>query len=78
MCQENFDTSGQRNQDIRICCCAERVSFKKSKDISDLDSRDDGELWDEVVVCIVLGSHQIWEITIQPTVFLTATKPSPT
>lgn len=31
-------------------------------------------LWDEVVVCIVLGSHQIWEITIQPTVFLTATE----
>ena len=31
-------------------------------------------LWDEVVVCIVLGSHQIWEITIQSTVFLTATK----
>lgn len=29
-------------------------------------------LWDEVVVCIVLGSHQIWEITIQSTVFLTA------
>lgn len=26
-------------------------------------------LWDEVVVCIVLGSHQIWEITIQSTVF---------
>lgn len=25
--------------------------------------------WDEVVVCIVLGSHQIWEITIQSTVF---------
>lgn len=30
-------------------------------------------LWDEVVVCIVLGSHQIWEITIQSTVFLMAT-----
>lgn len=29
-------------------------------------------LWDEVVVCIVLGSHQIWKITIQPTVFPTA------
>jgi len=26
-------------------------------------------LRDEVVVCIVLGSHQIWEITIQSTVF---------
>lgn len=39
--------------------------------------RGEGGLWDEVVVCIVLGSHQIWEITIQPTVFLTATKPSP-
>lgn len=34
-------------------------------------------LWDEVVVCIVLGSHQIWEITIQPTVFLTATETIP-
>ena len=29
-------------------------------------------LWDEVVVCIVLGSQQIWEITIQSTVFPTA------
>lgn len=27
-------------------------------------------LCDEVVGCIVLGSHPHWEITIQPTVFL--------
>lgn len=26
--------------------------------------------WDEVVGCIVLGSHPHWEITIHPTVFL--------
>lgn len=39
-------------------------------------SNQQSMLWDEVVVCIVLGSHQIWEITIQPTVFLTVTKTS--
>lgn len=31
-------------------------------------------LWDEVVGCIVLGSHPHWEITIQPTVFPKVTK----
>lgn len=30
-------------------------------------------LWDEVVGCIVLGSHPHWEMTIQPTVFLKVT-----
>lgn len=31
-------------------------------------------LWDEVVGCVVLGSHPHWEITIQPTVFLRVTR----
>ena len=42
--------------------------------MSDTPGGAEGELWAEVVVCIVLGSHQIWAITIQPTVFLTATR----
>lgn len=34
-------------------------------------------LWDEVVGCIVLGSHPHWEITIQSTVFLNVTEIPP-
>lgn len=66
-------------QDPRFPLEIEGVSHKGCKGTSVIwfpGQRRWGCLWDEVVVCIVLGSHQIWEMTIQPTVFLTATKAS--